>query len=242
MSDNIGNDFQRLTKYKRGQKWSPLDWSKKPIIYKNYPENKLIPLTDQFPGNSLNLVEVLKNRKSIRSYSSEPCSLSDLAFLLWASTGIRQSSFNRDFRVAPSAGALYPIETYLIVNNVAGLSEGVYHYNIKLHALEELKQGNFSENLAHSALEQRMCLDAPVIFIWTAIFERSRWKYKQRAYRYIYLDSGHIAQNLALAATAIGLGSCQIGAIYDDEVNEIVGVDGQEESTIYLSLVGRPQK
>ena len=241
LSNNIGNDFQRLTKYNRGQKWSPLDWSKEPIIYKNYPESKLFPLTDQFPKNSLNIVEVLKKRISIRSYSSEPLSLNDLAFLLWASTGVRQRSDNRDFRVAPSAGALYPIETYLIVNNVEGLSEGVYHYNIKLHALEELKQGNFSLNLAHAALEQRMCLDAPVILIWTAIFERSRWKYKQRAYRYIYLDAGHIAQNLALAATAIGLGSCQIGAIYDDEVNEIVGVDGQEESTIYLSLVGRPQ-
>lgn len=241
LSDNIGEDFQRLTKYKRGQKWSPLDWSKEPIIYKNYPENKLIALPDQLPDNSPNIVEVLKKRKSIRSYSSEPCNLSDLAFLLWASTGIRQRSFNRDFRVAPSAGALYPIETYVIVNNVAGLSEGVYHYNIELHALEELKQGNFSANLAHAALEQRMCLDAPAIFIWTAIFERSRWKYKQRAYRYIYLDAGHIAQNLALAATAIGLGSCQIGAIFDDEVNEILGVDGQEESTIYLSLVGRLQ-
>ena len=241
LSNSIGDDFQRLTKYSRGQNWSPLDWSKEPIIYKNYPESKIIPLPDQFPDNSLNILEVLKKRKSIRSYSSEPLSLSDLAFLLWSSTGVRQHSGNRDFRVAPSAGALYPIETYLVVNNVEGLSVGVCHYNIKLHVLEELKQGDFSVNIAHAALEQRMCLDAPVIFIWTAIFERSRWKYKQRAYRYIYLDAGHIAQNLALAATAIGLGSCQIGAIYDDEVNEIVSIDGQEESAIYLSLIGRPQ-
>jgi SagB-type dehydrogenase family enzyme len=241
LSEKIGDDFQRLTKYHRGQNWSSLDWSREPRIYKDYPENKLIPLPDQFPNNSLNIVEVLKKRKSIRSYSSEQLSISDLAFLLWASTGVRQRSGNRDFRVAPSAGALYPIETYLIVNNVEGLSEGVYHYNIKLHALEEIKQGDFSVNLAHAALEQKMCLDAPVIFIWTAIFERSRWKYKQRAYRYIYLDAGHIAQNLALAATAIDLGSCLIGAIYDDEVNEIVDVDGQEESTIYLSAVGHPQ-
>lgn len=238
MSDSIGEDFQRLTKYNRGQTWSPLDWSREPIIYKNYPESKLVPLPDEFPESSLNLIEILKKRKSIRGYSSEPLRLRDLAFLLWASTGVRQHSGNRDFRVAPSAGALYPIETYIVVNNVEGLSEGVYHYNIKLHALEELKQGNFSVNVARAALEQKMCLDAPVILIWTAIFERSRWKYKQRAYRYIYLDAGHVAQNLALAATAIGLGSCQIGAIYDDEVNEIVSVDGQEESTIYLSLIG----
>ena len=113
MSDCTGDDFQRLTKYNRGQTWSTLDWSKEPIIYKNYPESKLIQLPDQFPENSLNIVEVLKKRKSTRSYSSEPLSLSDLAFLLWASTGVRQRSGNRDFRVAPSAGALYPIETYL---------------------------------------------------------------------------------------------------------------------------------
>jgi SagB-type dehydrogenase family enzyme len=87
-----------------------------------------------------------------------------------------------------------------------------------------------------------MCRDAPGAFVWTAIFERSKWKYKQRAYRYVYLDAGHIAQNLALAATSIGLGSCQIGAIFDDEVNAIIGVDGINESAIYLSVVGHPMQ
>jgi SagB-type dehydrogenase family enzyme len=241
VSERIGDDFQKLTKYHRGQIWSPLDWSKEPMTYKTYPESKQIPLSDQFHSNSLNLVEVLKKRRSIRSYSSEPLEICDLAFLLWASTGVRKQEGDRNFRVAPSAGALYPIETYLIVNNVEGVVEGLYHYNIDLHGLEQIKQGNFSETVAHAALEQRMCIDAPVTLIWTAIFERSRWKYKQRAYRYVYLDAGHIAQNLALAATSIGLGSCQIGAIFDDEINEIVGVDGQDESTIYLTVVGHPK-
>jgi SagB-type dehydrogenase family enzyme len=241
VSERIGDEFQKLTKYYRGQIWSPLDWSKEPIAYKTYPESKQIPLPNKFPINSLNLVEVLKKRRSIRNYSSEPLEICDLAFLLWASTGVRKQGGDRNFRVAPSAGALYPIETYLIVNNVEGVAEGLYHYNIDLHGLEQIKQGNFSEAVAHGALEQRMCIDAPVTFIWTAIFERSRWKYKQRAYRYVYLDAGHIAQNLALAATSIGLGSCQIGAIFDEEINEIVGVDGQDESTIYLTVVGHPK-
>jgi SagB-type dehydrogenase family enzyme len=76
------------------------------------------------------------------------------------------------------------------------------------------------------------------VFVWTAIFQRSKWKYEQRGYRYIYLDAGHIAENLALAATSIGLGTCQIGALFDDEVNSVVGVDGTDESVIYMSVVG----
>lgn len=82
---------------------------------------------------------------------------------------------------------------------------------------------------------------ADVVFIWSAVFDRSKWKYKQRAYRYIYLDAGHIAQNLALAAVALGLGSCQIAAIYDDEANDLPGLDGTGESVIYMSVVGRPK-
>jgi SagB-type dehydrogenase family enzyme len=240
LSENIGDDFQSITKYHRGQTWYPLDWSKEPNIYKTYPTKKQIKLPIQFPEASLDLIGILKKRGSLRHYSNQPLRLDQLAFLLWASTGIRQSQGERDLRVAPSAGALYPIETYLSINNVEGLMAGIYHYNIFSHTLELIAEGDFAENLAHAALDQKMCMIAPVVFIWTAIFERSKWKYKQRAYRYIYLDAGHIAQNLALSATAIGLGSCQIGAIFDDEVNKLLEVDGVEESVIYLSVVGKP--
>jgi len=80
----------------------------------------------------------------------------------------------------------------------------------------------------------------PIVFIWTGVFERSKWKYMQRAYRYVYLDAGIIGENLALASTGIGLGSCQIGAFFDDEVNAILEVDGAKESVLYLSVVGHP--
>jgi SagB-type dehydrogenase family enzyme len=105
-----------------------------------------------------------------------------------------------------------------------------------------VKAGDFAEKIAHAALEQKIFTEAAVTLIWTAVFERSKWKYAQRAYRYVYLDAGHIAQNLALAATSIGLGSCQIGAFFDDEINQILEVDGTEESAIYLSVVGHPRK
>ena len=118
------------------------------------------------------------------------------------------------------------------------IEKGIYHYNIKNHFLEEIKLGDFGDNLAHAALNQNMCATSSVVFIWTAIFERSKWKYSQRAYRYIYLDAGHIGQNLALAATNISCGSCHVGAFFDDEINLILGIDGVEESAIYLSVVG----
>ena len=87
-----------------------------------------------------------------------------------------------------------------------------------------------------------MCYHAAAVFIWTAIFNRSKCKYGERAYRYIYLDAGHIAENLALSATSLHLGSCQIAALYDDEVNQLINVDGLTESTIYLSVVGVPKR
>ena len=241
MPSNVGDEFQNGTKYHRGQLWSPLDWSKKPETYKIYPLSNKIPLPSTFPEQSNPFADLLRKRKSIRSYSLEPLSINDLSFLLWASTGIHRKQQGIEFRTAPSAGALYPIETYIVANKVEGLNKGLYHYNIASHSLEELKLGDITAYIAQAALEQEMCIEAPVTFVWTAVFERSKWKYKQRAYRYIYLDAGHIAQNLAMAATSIGLGSCQIGAIFDEEVNEIVGLNGVEESTIYLSVVGHPK-
>jgi SagB-type dehydrogenase family enzyme len=97
-------------------------------------------------------------------------------------------------------------------------------------------------SIARAALDQRIAYDAGLVFAWTAVFERSKWKYRQRAYRYVYLDAGHIAQSVAMAAVALGLGSCQIAALYDEEVNELLGVDGVEESVVYLTVVGNPSK
>jgi len=144
------------------------------------------------------------------------------------------------FRTAPSAGALYPIETYVIANDVGKLKSGLYHYAIQSHQLERLRDGDLSRSIAMAALGQAICATAPVVFVWTAIVERLKWKYRQRAYRYIYLDAGHIAENLALAAVSLGLGTCQIGALFDDEVNRILDIDGTEETAIYMSVAGSP--
>jgi SagB-type dehydrogenase family enzyme len=239
--ESIGQLFQERTKHRRSSmEGRTLDWTSKPLIYKTYPRAPAISLSSP-SMRTASFDEALKRRRSVRTFSGEALSLDELSFLLWAATGVRESRGGHDFRTAPSAGALYPIGTYVVVNYVTDLAPGLYHYGIKEHRLELLREGRLGEEISRAALEQDMCAAASAVFIWTAIFERSRWKYGQRAYRYVYLDAGHIAANLALAATSVRLGSCQIAAAYDDEVNSFLGVDGTEESVLYLSAVGRPR-
>jgi len=240
MENGAGDKFQKETKYTRKQAGGLLNWTNKPVLYKKYPGSKKIQLPKKLQDSSMSLTETLKKRKSIRSFSNQPLSILELSFLLWASTGIQRIDGNYSFRTAPSAGALYPIETYITANNIEGLPKGLYHYNIEEHSLEQLQIGSIGEKLAQAALNQKMIATAPVVFVWSAIFHRTKWKYNQRAYRYIYLDAGHIAENLSLAATGIGLGSCQIGAFFDEEVNTLLSIDGINESVLYLSVLGKP--
>ena len=240
MSD-AGDRFQRETKYDPDKMPEHrLNWQARPELYKEYPEAAKIELPRFEPPRPMSLDQALKQRKSIRDFRDKPISKGQLAYLLWASTGIQRVEAGYEFRTAPSAGALYPIETYLTVNNVKGLEPGIYHYSIRSHRLEQLRQGSFRRQTAEAALGQGMCATACVVFLWSAVFERCKWKYGQRAYRYIYLDAGHIAENLALAAASLDRGSCEIGALYDDRANEIVCIDGIEESVICMAAVGVP--
>ena len=238
---DIGDQFQRETKYHRGRMpGTAPDWSTQPELCKHYPNAKRVDLPSPEPFNDRPLHDSLRSRKSIRHFTDVPLSNQLLSYLLWASTGISRTQHGYEFRTAPSAGALYPIETYLCINNVQAIPPGIYHYHVEGHYLELLKKGDHAADIAKGALDQEMCTTAAVVFIWTAVFQRSKWKYGQRAYRYVYLDAGHIAENLALATTSLDLGSCHIAALYDDEVNSIIGVDGTEESVIYMTVVGYP--
>jgi SagB-type dehydrogenase family enzyme len=207
---------------------------------KNYPESTpRIELPRPDLTKEANLWDAILKRRSGRNYASDlSLPLDTLSGLLWATQGITAEAGDHQFRSAPSAGALYPIETYLLARAVEGLEHGIYHFRPLAFDLEFIKQGNFSRAMAEAALGQGMVVNAQVTFIWTAIVERSKWKYRQRAYRYIYLDAGHIAQNLYLAGTAAGLGVCGIGALYDDIVNAIIGVDGVDETVVYMASVG----
>jgi SagB-type dehydrogenase family enzyme len=187
------------------------------------------------------LWEILSKRRSERDFLTQPVAAHQVSQLLWAAQGITAEQFGYKFRTVPSAGALYPVETYLVINDVEGIPQGVYHYNVLEHCLEQIKEGDYRVQIARAALDQKIGYDANLVFAWTAVLERCKWKYKQRAFRYIYLDAGHIAQTVALAAVALELGTCQIAALYDEEVNDLLGVDGNEETAIYLTVVGHPK-
>jgi SagB-type dehydrogenase family enzyme len=238
----IGDLFQKETKYIRGKlSGGPLLWNAKPKTYKTYSDRPKVKLDAPEVKGGMPIWEAIQARQSIRNYRNIPLTPTLLSQLLWATQGISREAMGFEFRTAPSAGALYPIETYLVLNEVEGIEQGIYHYDVKNHQIDQLKRGDFRAGIAHAALDQDMAYSANVVFVWTALFERSKWKYKQRAYRYVYLDAGHIAENLALAAVALGLGTCQIGALYDEEVNELIEIDGDKESILYMSTVGYPQ-
>ncbi|MHC4618248.1 MAG: SagB/ThcOx family dehydrogenase [Planctomycetota bacterium] len=239
--NDAGDKFQQTTKYDpQNMRRHAFASGGPPPLYKQYRGRPNIALAPYEPGQAMPLHQTLKRRRSIRDFRQEPITRDQLSYLLWASTGIQRVEAGYEFRTAPSAGALYPIETYLVINNVRQVEMGLYHYAVKPHQLEQLKQGDFRRQTAAAALGQPMCATASVVFVWSAIFQRCKYKYGQRAYRYIYLDAGHIAGNLALAAVSVNLGSCQVGAFYDDPVNELLDIDGTNESTIYMSVVGVP--
>jgi SagB-type dehydrogenase family enzyme len=233
----IGYRYLLETKYYPNKPFQDdLGLIKSPPLYKTYPTVPRIILPRDFSVPRVNLAETIAARRTQRKFTTEPLSLSELAFLLWTTQGITSP---QGYRAAPSAGALYPIETYLSVQNIKDVPAGIYHFNVRDFCLERLKEGNFASVLTEMALGQSMVRRAAVVFIWTAVILRSMSKYRNRAIRYIFLDAGHICQNLLLATTALGLGACPIGAFYDEEIDRLIGVDSHTEMTIYLAVVGR---
>lgn len=213
-----------------------LDWGPRPPTFKTYPQAPRTSLPAPQPSGA-DVWEVIAARRSRREYLPGPLPLEDLSALLYAAQGVTEPRWG--FRAAPSAGALYPIETYVVVHNVAGLEPGLYHYAVADHALEQIRTGDLRAALVTAGIGQEMLGTAQVCFILTALFQRTRWRYRERAYRYILLEAGHIGQNIYLAATGLGLGVCAVGAFLDDQVNDLLGVDGSEEAALYLLTVGR---
>ncbi len=239
-----GDLFQQRSKYERGNlPRHRLDWGSKPETYKNY-ENPIKRITlpePEFP-EGVDFWKVIKNRRSSRSFNEEPLSIEQLGLLLFGMSGITRRTSRMDFRTVPSAGGLYPIEIYPAINNVKDFDKGIYHYNIKNHELVFLKEGDFREGVANSCLNQAIAYYSAVNFVWTAVIPRSKWKYSQRCYRYIYLDCGHIGQNFYLIAESLNLGACTIGAIYDQELNGLLDIDGENETAIYVGVVGNRER
>lgn len=237
----IGTRFQNETKYSPESLAGHMPGiGPIPAVFKEYSDPiARISLPEPKAGGETNIWKLFLKRRSRREYIADrSLKLNDLSALVWATQGLTAQFGDTFFRTAPSAGALYPVETYLYVRAVNGLEQGIYHFRPGDYDLEFLKKGNFSVSLAEAALQQSVLLNAQVTFIWSSIIARGRWKYDQRAYRYAYIDAGHIAENLYLAGEGLGLGICAVGAFYDDDINNIMGFDGEDETVIYMATVG----
>jgi SagB-type dehydrogenase family enzyme len=161
----------------------------------------------------------LAQRRSLREFAPGPLPLSSVSQLLWAAQGITDPS---GLRTAPSAGALYPLEVYLVVGAVSGLAPGVYRYDPRRHLLVPGAKGDLRAGVAASAHDQAWVADAPAILVIGAIYQRTVRKYGKRATRYVHMEVGHAAQNVYLQAAALGLGTTMVGAYRDEEIARLL--------------------
>ena len=196
--------------------------------FKVYVTAEKTTLSRNFAIVPHSIEDVIQRRRSRRDFTGDPITLDELSRLLFFTAGITSHSNETVpmfFRAAPSGGGLYPLEIYPIALNVASLEGGVYHYNVREHALELLQRGDYRNQLYEYTHRQDLILTAAVAFVISAVFIRTRIKYGERGYRHILLEAGHMAQNTYLVATAMNLGAVTIGGFFDDEVNQLVGID-----------------
>lgn len=179
----------------------------------------------------------LRLRRSVREFRKEALTLAEVSQLLWAALGITDPEGKR---TAPSAGALYPLEVFLVSGGQDELLAGVYRYRPQGHELIPMVEGDQRAKLAAAALEQDWLNDAPVTIAIAAVYERTARKYKQRAERYVHMEVGHVAQNVHLQAVALDLGTVVVGAFDDAEVKRILTLAVNEEP-LCLMPVGKPR-
>ena len=241
---NIGKEFVEKTKYPYLQESAQRQGIPQPTIEEPLPANvQLIDLPDpqKLELVNSNFLELLAQRQTVRDYAVKEISLQELSLLLWATQGVREvTNFPVTKRIVPSAGSRHAFETYLLINQVAGLQSGCYRYVALQHKLYRLSAPeNISQILTDACGGQKQVLQSAVTFFWAAVPFRMSWRYSERAYRYLYLDAGHVCQNLYLAAEAIQCGVCAIAAYDDDAVDKALGLDGQEIFTIYIASLGK---
>lgn len=236
-SKSLSDKFHALTNNKGiftgKNKNVPESWTK--TYYKTYPRLDKIKLSPRLKNNRLG--NILRKRRSIRKFTKIPIKKTDLEYLLYSSSGLINN--NNTKRPYPSAGARYPLEIYPLIVNCLGFEKGLYHYNLKNNSLELLLRRDLSNWLVKVLGGEKWVKNVAVTFIITGVLDRTRIKYGNRGYRYALIETGHLAQNILLLATELGLGSCVIGGYVDTEVDKLLDIEIQNESTLYLITLGK---
>ena len=217
-----------------------------PPLQKDLPEGKypLIDLPEPDPGILIKAEfnQLLRDRQSWRKYTEDPLSLEELSYLTFSTQGvlaeIGQGYASR--RTVPSGGARHPYETYLAVNRVEGLEPGIYLYRPFGHQLAFLEGSeNLPDLLTEANLGQKFVGNSACTFIWSCVPYRAEWRYMEHAHKNMLIDAGHICQNLYLAATSLGLGTCAVGAYDQAAMDALLELDGEDEYVVYLAPVGK---
>ena len=205
---------------------------------------EVVPLPEARMGSDISVEEAIGRRRSVRSFTREPISMNELSQLLWAAQGITDKV--RGFRAAPSAGALYPLKLYVVAGeggvvkaDETYLKAGVYSYRPEDHSLILLFEDDLRGELAGAAYNQMFVAEAPVVIVFTAIYQRTTGKYGERGVRYVHMEAGHAAENLCLQCVALDLGTVTVGAFDDGRVKELLRL--AEESPLYVMPVGHPR-
>ena len=209
-----------------------------PIPAPSLEKGTSIKLPEPRYDSDVSIEQTLLQRRSIRSYTGEPLTLQEVSQLLWAAQGITDT---KGYRTAPSAGALYPLDLYVVVGDVEGLSAAVYKYKADAHELRLIIDGDKRSELADAALSQLCVEESALAIVFVAVYERTTVKYGERGIRYVHIEVGHAAQNLCLQATAMGLGVVTIGAFHDEQVTELLNLP-QDENPFYIIPVGSPKR
>ncbi len=234
---DIANRYHTATK----RLYLPLE--NKPRAYKSYPELSPIFLPSDVASLDVSTLAAIAGRLPPEQ-AGQALDLAGLAALLFYTAGrIRKRDFTGagtvTFRAAASAGGLYPIEIYVVCGDLPGLTAGVYHFSPIDFALSQLREGDYRHALSQAAGGDHAVASVPVTLVCSAVFRRSAWKYQARSYRYCFWDNGTMGANLLAVAAAMGLPAKVLMGFVDDQVNHLLGIDGQREAGLYLVPIGQ---
>lgn len=240
---SIGKEFMEKTKFQYLDRSDQSRNLPQPPLEMEYDASRQVidlPRLENIKIRSFDLRQAIEGRRSIRSYSQQPLTIEELSYLLWVTQGVVQVTPGATFRNVPSAGARHALETYLLINNVRDVPEGIYRFLASDHKLGEINTDpDNADRVTESCLGQDFIRKSAVTFIWVADAYRMKWRYGERGYRYLHLDAGHACQNLYLSAGSVECGVCAIAAFSDDDMNELLLLDGVERFVIYIATVGK---
>lgn len=236
--------FRDAALVKNNQNTRKLQHMDAPPHQKAYPVDAqliALPEPDFLEDHQVSFLEIMELRSTIREYSETPLTLKELSYLLWCTQGVKMVlPAGATKRTVPSAGARNAFETYLYIDKVEGIEPGLYRFLALEHALLPVELGeHVKEKLAPGFNKLNMYRASGVTFMWVAVMDRMDYYFGGRALQYLYIDSGHVCQNLYLACYTIEAGCCAIGHFNDIELNELLGLDGLDEFVVYSAHVGK---